>query len=149
MNRLAWMIGLWEGEGFLRSGGALISPVRTEWEVREAFGGRYIEMAFTHHLPSGETDDWVGYFTWDTPAGQYATIWVNVGNGYQFRERGTLDDAGTVLTLDSTHAGEGGASIAMRSVFTRMDADAFRVEDTMSPPGAEPVVTFSFSLTRR
>ena len=149
LARLRWMIGRWEGEGFLRQAGAVISPVRTEWEIQERFSGRFLELAFTHHLPTGETDHWAGYFTWDAVAHEYTTIWVNVVNGYQFRERGTLNSDGDVLTLDSTHEGAEGASVTMRSVFTRLGPDAFRVQDTMTPPGADPAVTFSFSLNRQ
>ena len=149
LSRLRWMLGRWEGDGFLRQAGAVVSPVRTEWEIQERFGGRFLELAFTHHLPEGETDHWAGYFTWDAAAGEYTTIWVNVASGYLFRERGTLSPEGDVLTLDSTHEGAEGAVVSMRSVFTRVGAGAFRVQDTMTRPGADPEVTFSFSLHRR
>jgi len=151
IDRIGWLVGRWQGEGFVNgtAPGSTPLPIRTEWEIRRQYDGRFLVLSFTNTRESGRRDHWAGYFTFDVAADAYTTVWVNAGNGYQFQERGALSGDGGMLTLVSKQEGPTGEALTVRSVFRRSGSDGFTVEDTTEGAGVQPVVTFSFSVHRR
>lgn len=151
MQKLSWLRGNWDGKGMLGTPAGDVTQ-NGPWKIEPTYDGRYLRLEFDAVVDEGKSppNRFVGYFTFDAAKKHYRTVWLNVDNLFQFHETGTLNDAGTALTLISEHKRPDGTIGRVRSVFTKVDDTHVTCEDHRLNEKNEPIKkTFGFALTRR
>jgi hypothetical protein len=150
MKKLDWLLGTWDGKGMLGTPGGEVAQ-DGPWKVERAHDGRYLRLEFDAVVDEGRSppNRFVGYFTFDAEKKHYRTVWLNVGNLFQFHETGTLDDAGKVLTLISEHKRPDGTVGKVRPVFTLVEPNHVTCEDHRLDDKGQPArKMFGFDLRR-
>lgn len=114
-------------------------------------GGLYLQQDYQGdpYVEGGPAFAGKGYWGYNTTSQQYEGFWIDNASTTMTIEKGTLDESGTMWTMNSTFIIPGqGMEMQRRSVITLIDDNHHTMESFVTPPGQQEMKNMEIRYQR-